>query len=87
MSRQHHRLKTETEFFQAVEAGIKKFEIRRDDRGFKVHDMVCLEEVVNGVPTGREAGPFEISYVLTGDEAGRYGLGKGHCIFSWFGLR
>lgn len=83
MTRKHHYLKTETKYFQAVEKGVKKFEIRNNDRDFKTYDMVYLQETVNGVQTGREAGPFEINYVLTDEEAGKYGLLPGHCVFNW----
>lgn len=81
MSRIYHYLKTETEYFQAVERGEKKFELRKNDRDFKKYDLVTLEEVVNGVKTGRKTHPrFEIDYVL---EGGKYGLEKGYCIFNW----
>lgn len=83
MSRQHHYLKTETRFYQAVERGEKNFEIRENDRGFERYDMVYLQEVVNGVRTGRELGPFEITYVLTHEDAVKYGLALGFCVFGW----
>lgn len=80
MSRQHHELKTETSYFQAVVSGIKKFELRKNDRNFQQFDMVTLKEVVQGVATGRTWGPLEIKYVL---EGGVYGLPEDHCIFNW----
>jgi len=80
MSRQHHHLKTETEYFQAIERGKKKFELRKNDRNFQVGDMVYLEETVNGTYTGRTLTPIEIMYILTG---GKYGLEEGYCIFCW----
>ncbi len=80
MSIQHHHLKTETEYYQAVEAGTKKFELRKNDRDFKVYDMVYLEETVNGKYTGRKLDPFEIKYIFHG---GQYGLGEGYCLFCW----
>lgn len=80
MSRQHHYLKTETEYYQAIERGEKKFELRNNDRNFQKHDMVHLEEVVNGEYTGRKLPPLEIQYVLTG---GKYGLPEGYCVFNW----
>ncbi len=39
-----HHLKTLPEYFQAVIAGTKPFEIRNNDRGFKPGDRVILEE-------------------------------------------
>lgn len=80
MSRQHHELKTETEFYQAIENGFKRFEARVNDRNFQVYDMVTLVETVNGIHTGRKLGPFEIAYVLRGPA---YGIESGHCVFNW----
>ena len=80
MSKQHHYLKTETKYYQAVESGEKKFELRVCDRLFEKHDMIYLEEVVNGKKTGRSLPPLEIKYVLKG---GIYGLRLGFCIINW----
>jgi len=80
MGRTHHELKTETEYYQAVERGAKKFEIRKNDRDFKRFDIVELHEVVNGVYTGRKITWLEIKYILYGE---KYGLPEGHCIFNW----
>mgnify|MGYP001570932518 CR=1 FL=1 len=78
MSRQHHYLKTETEFYQAAESKEKLFEARRNDRNYTVGDMVYLQEVVRGVPTGRQLDPMEITYVLEGDQ---YGIEPEWCVF------
>lgn len=76
--RRHHYLKCETEYFQAVENGLKAFELRKNDRDYKVHDIVQFEEVVNGEKTGRKLEPREIVYIFHG---GKYGLEEGYCIF------
>jgi hypothetical protein len=39
-----HELKTWPEFFQAVLERRKTFELRKDDRGFKVGDLLWLQE-------------------------------------------
>lgn len=39
-----HRLKTHSQYFQAVKNGSKTFEIRVYDRPFKVGDTLCLLE-------------------------------------------
>ena len=80
MSIQHHYLKTETEYYQAVEKELKKFELRKNDRDFQIGDMLYLEETVSGTYTGRKLAPKEIKYILLG---GKYGLVEDHCIVCW----
>ena len=80
MSRQHHYLKTETKYFQAIEKGEKKFEIRKNDRNFQIGDMIYLEEVVGIIKTGRCLPPFEIAYIMYG---GKFGLNKDYCVINW----
>ena len=77
MSVRHHYLKTETQYYQKVEAGIKQFEIRKNDRNFQEGDILHLEETVNGVYTGRKLLPKQVKYILHG---GKYGLEEGYCI-------
>lgn len=75
-----HKLKTDTEVFSMSFSGIKPWEIRKNDRGFEVGDLIILqetkysgEEMRNGKPleyTGRELSRI-ISYIL---RPGAYGL-------------
>lgn len=39
-----HYLKTWTQFFNEVRSGIKQFEVRKNDRDFKIGDTLILEE-------------------------------------------
>jgi len=39
-----HELKTWPQFFAAVRSGAKRFEIRLNDRGFMLHDILVLRE-------------------------------------------
>lgn len=39
-----HELKTNPLYFEAVRNGTKTFEVRRNDRGFKVGDRLLLRE-------------------------------------------
>lgn len=39
-----HELKVKPVYFEAVKEGIKTFELRRDDRNFKVGDILLLRE-------------------------------------------
>lgn len=73
-----HYLKTS--YFQSVQEGRKKFELRKNDRDFKVFDTIVLKEVVNGVETGLESEEMQIKYILHG---GVFGLEIGYCILCW----
>lgn len=48
-----HALKTEPEFFEASAAGIKSFEVRKNDRPFKQGDYIALNEWNGEQYTGR----------------------------------
>jgi hypothetical protein len=39
-----HHLKTWPQYFKAVEAGLKTFEIRVNDRSYRVNDVLVLQE-------------------------------------------
>jgi hypothetical protein len=83
-----HRLKTESKYFEAVVNSQKNFEVRKNDRGFRASNTVYLDETIaDGLPAGRTYGPLVITYILEGEEARRFGLAKGYCIFSWKGER
>lgn len=47
-----HQLKILPEYYQAVVSEDKTFEIRKNDRDFKVGDLLMLEEWNNGKYTG-----------------------------------
>lgn len=89
MSERVHELKTWPEPFGAMLDGSKRFELRKDDRGFAVGDVLLLREwdpaiyVVRGQPyydacayTGRKL-RVRVTYILHG---GRFGLPNGMCV-------
>jgi len=51
MSKTHH-LKILPEYFNAVRLGVKTFEIRKNDRDYKVGDSLLLKEYDNNAFTG-----------------------------------
>ena len=63
MSRQCHDLKIKPEYFSAIASGEKTFEVRYNDRNYKVHDILRLREHDNGEYTGREI-EAEVTYLL-----------------------
>jgi len=75
-----HDLKIWPEPFRAVKERIKKFEIRKDDRGFEEGDFLRLNEF--NPETEEYTGDWEIfeaSYILRDPE---FGIKKGYCVIS-----
>ena len=75
-----HKLKTLTSHFQAVEKGIKKFEVRKNDRNFHVGDFLELIEIVgpDSIETGRRM-KCRIDYIMHGP---LFGIKEGYCVMS-----
>ena len=63
MSRQHHYVKILPKYYRAVERKEKTFEIRFNDRDYKVYDILHLQEYCGNDYTGREI-IAEIIYIL-----------------------
>lgn len=66
-----HKLKTWREFYQDVYDGIKKFEIRFNDRDFQVGDILTLIETDPNnfnASTGRQSS-YQITYILRSYDA------------------
>lgn len=79
---QIHALKIQPKYFTEVLHGKKKFELRKDDRGYQVGDLVTLQEYSNGEYTGREIKNIPIIYILR--NCPEYGLKEGYCILGLF---
>lgn len=73
-----HELKIHPQYFKAVESGRKYWEIRKNDRDFKVGDEVLLREWDNTRYSGEEI-LAEITYMLDDKFAG---LAEGYVVFS-----
>jgi len=80
-----HELKCWPGPFQATVESQKRFEWRRDDRGFEPDDELLLREWVpegnEWAPTGRATGAWclvRVLYVLRG----RFGVPDGYCVMS-----
>ncbi len=73
-----HALKTWPEFYKAILDHSKPFELRKNDRPFKVGDKLLLQEwdPVQGIWTGNES-TFIVTYIL---EDPKFGLEEGYCI-------
>lgn len=76
-----HELKISPKYFEDVKANKKNFELRKDDRDFKVGDFITLREYDNGQYTGREIKNIPIGYILR--NVPEYGLKEGYCILGF----
>lgn len=88
--RDGHFVKCWPDEFRALEDGSKRFEFRKDDRDYKVGDLLRIAEwtpfeeydyqrsVVKGEYTGKEL-LMEITYALRG---GRFGVPEGYVVMS-----
>lgn len=53
VDRKHHFVKILPEYYIAVDTGEKTFEVRFNDRNYKVGDILHLQEFCGGAYTGR----------------------------------
>lgn len=74
-----HILKILPEYYAAVESGLKKAELRKDDRGFEVGDLIDLYEWTGRRYTGKVQ-RVAITHILR--DCPEYGLKEGYCILS-----
>lgn len=75
-----HELKILPQYFQEVWDGKKNFELRRNDRDYKVGDILLLREYINGEYTGSFLRVI-VTYILK--DCPEYGLDKDYCILSF----
>lgn len=76
----NHELKCFPQYFCALKSGVKRFELRKNDRDFQVGDKLIIREYrrpENGVLTGRKL-QRTIQYITK--DAIHLGLMEGYCI-------
>jgi hypothetical protein len=80
MKETFHELKTDTDYFGLLIGGLKSFEVRRDDRGFKAGDVLILREYdpVKKNYTGRVC-TRQVNYILRLEELGFIG---NYCVMA-----
>lgn len=80
-----HELKCWPKYFQELKEGRKTFELRRDDRGFKVGDTLWLREWTKSTGYTGAMSHRPISHILTAGDMGAFAsdaLGHGWIIMS-----
>jgi hypothetical protein len=75
-----HDLKTWPEYYDAVEDGRKTFELRKNDRNFRVGDVLHLQryDLENQTYTGAHL-YRSVTYLIEGES---WGLAAGVCVMS-----
>ena len=71
----HHEIKILPEYFNPTAAGRKPFELRKNDRDYRVNDTLTMNEWNGTEYTGRKINCY-VTYVLTGSE---FGIAEGFC--------
>ncbi|WP_051540277.1 DUF3850 domain-containing protein [Clostridium ihumii] len=74
-----HELKIEPKYYNDVISGRKRFEVRKDDRNFKIGDVIKLEEFDEILLYTGRSSLYEVIFKFDG---GKYGVEKGYCILS-----
>jgi ASC-1-like (ASCH) protein len=81
-----HELKTDPQTFDDVEAGLKTFEIRLDDRNFAVGDILVLRRTRHSGAAMAAGAPLEFTgrtlRVVVQHKLKGYGLMPGWCVLS-----
>jgi hypothetical protein len=74
-----HQLKTWPEYFKALKDGTKNFELRKNDRDFRVGDILYLKEYnpETEAYTSRSL-EFYVTYIIDGE----WGLKEGYCAMA-----
>lgn len=76
-----HDLKTTSQFFEAIVSDAKRFELRKDDRGYSVGDRLVLREwSASSGYTGRKVVRIVTSILYALDFP--QGLQPGYCAMS-----
>ena len=75
-----HELKCHPEYFKEVFERTKEFEVRENDRGFKVDDTLHIREWNHEKQKYMKGECFRrVTYILTG---GQFGIEKGYVVMS-----
>lgn len=82
-----HKVKCWPNYYDAIVAGDKRFDVRRDDRGYQKGDIVCLQKYdpktcrfVGSRATMPYSIEKEIKYILTG---GQFGIEPGYVVLGF----
>ena len=75
-----HDIKINSRYFNDILTGKKTFEIRFNDRSYKVNDKLILNEILEDKYTGNKA-IVDVTYILTHDDFPE-GIPEGYVVLS-----
>lgn len=75
-----HDIKINSRYFNEILTGKKTFEIRFNDRSYKVNDKLILNEILEDKYTGNKA-TVNVTYILTHDDFPE-GIPEGYVVLS-----
>ena len=73
-----HYLKIKPEYYKDIECGVKTFELRKNDRDFKVGDVLMLIKLDNEGNETDQVMRAKVTYILK--DCPEYGLQEGYAI-------
>lgn len=74
-----HILKIDRRYYLAIRKGLKTFELRKNDRNYKVGDTIHFISIKGG-EFSKKYNEYKITYILSNVE--KYGLNKDYCILA-----
>ncbi len=73
-----HYLKIKPEYYRDVQSGLKKFELRKNDRDFQVGDILMLIKLDDNGNETDQVTRVRVTYILK--DCPQYGLKEGYAI-------
>lgn len=73
-----HTLKIKSKFFEEIVFGYKTFELRKNDRDYKLYDLIHFVKINGEDYSDYWDNLYQIVYILKDVE--EYGLDKDYCI-------
>ncbi len=76
-----HKLKIKEEYANAICGNVKHFEVRKNDRDYKIGDILTFDVIDSDKYNGIEGRAYFVSYLLTHDDFPE-GICEGYCVLS-----
>ena len=76
-----HEIKVDPELFRDIRVGLKTAEVRKDDRGYQVGDILIIYPFDIGTQK-RTSSNFIHREVTHKVDGGKYGIEAGYCLLS-----